>query len=332
MAAITDSLQAMSGVRFASASALPVEAGVWDQETWIDMLLLRFWCKVSTAPTLSTTYRAACLSVRSLYHNNRRDPIRVDSDKNRVHCQFLRADWFLPNVEDARRLLRLRLDMGSYEDYVRRRPYRSSDRHPSLPRLEQRTRVCCLCGDDASSYALDTREHMLLRCAHPVMRAFREESRTHLREFVCESSGLLSGTTLPDLDDETTFLWLLRWRTTRAFPQRRPPVIASWTSKQIWTTQEQPQGGLARWWVPGPTTYVCNIAPTPSRSWGTGWPLTWPPAPHASACYITNSPRATRSTRRVPDRRSKRTTTEGMYGSCQCVLAGNAMTETATSA
>ena len=374
MAVMTDALQAISGVRFAPASALPVEAGVWDQETWIDMLLLRFWCKVSAAPILSTTYRAACLSVRSLYHNNRRDPIRADSDKNRVHCQhwaqqlaaaaarfgldvgtilslrptplvrltlvdvdagtttplpypsddtkrfvplritlsepgkllrwvlskdvpaviahdgdagsevdaegrlvegrscwtlphgteyasafdlwtpqlhdacymalkrlgnhvrqvkvrsmvaatgadsggrrwatvvsasFLRAYWFLPNVEDARRLLRLRLDMGPYEDYVRRRPYRSSDRHPSLPRLERHARVCYLCGDDASTYALDTREHMLLHCAHPAMRAFREESRTHLRDLVRESSGLLSGTTLPDLDNETTFLWLL---------------------------------------------------------------------------------------------------------------------------
>jgi hypothetical protein len=50
---------------------------------------------------------------------------------------------------------------------------------------------------------------MLLHCAHPAMRAFREESRTHLREFVRESSGLLSGTTLPDLDNETSLLWLL---------------------------------------------------------------------------------------------------------------------------
>ena len=126
-----------------------------------------------------------------------------------ISASFLRAYWFLPNVEDARRLLRLRLDMGPYEDYVRRRPYRSSDRHPALPRLERRARVCYLCGDDALTYALDTREHMLLHCTHPALCVFREESRTHLRGIVRESAGLLSGTTLPDLDNETAFLWLL---------------------------------------------------------------------------------------------------------------------------
>ena len=48
------------------ATALAIEAGVWDQETRIDMLLLRMWCKFLTMPRESTFVRAMCLSLSML--------------------------------------------------------------------------------------------------------------------------------------------------------------------------------------------------------------------------------------------------------------------------
>ena len=41
-------LRTIAGYNFANTHALKIEAGVWDQQTRIDMLLLRFWCKILT--------------------------------------------------------------------------------------------------------------------------------------------------------------------------------------------------------------------------------------------------------------------------------------------
>ena len=61
------------------ATALAIEAGVWDQETRIDMLLLRMWCKFLTMPRESTFVRAMCLSLAML----NADPLAVSGCADR---------------------------------------------------------------------------------------------------------------------------------------------------------------------------------------------------------------------------------------------------------
>jgi hypothetical protein len=77
----------MSGFPFADGDALKAESGTWDRQTRIDMLLLRFWCKMLTAGYDSTTYRAMCLSLNSMNDSRRSDPGRIDASINIIHRQ-----------------------------------------------------------------------------------------------------------------------------------------------------------------------------------------------------------------------------------------------------
>ena len=61
--AIHDVLHTIAGYPFLNGDALAIEAGVWDLETRIHNLLLRFWCKIAVSDPLSLVYRAACLSI-----------------------------------------------------------------------------------------------------------------------------------------------------------------------------------------------------------------------------------------------------------------------------
>jgi hypothetical protein len=56
-------LHTIAGYPFLNGDALAIEAGVWDLETRIHNLLLRFWCKIAVSDPLSLVYRAACLSI-----------------------------------------------------------------------------------------------------------------------------------------------------------------------------------------------------------------------------------------------------------------------------
>ena len=60
---VRDVLKKIAGYPFLNGEALQAEAGVWDLQTRIDMLLLRFWCKITCMPRDSVVYRAMCLSV-----------------------------------------------------------------------------------------------------------------------------------------------------------------------------------------------------------------------------------------------------------------------------
>ena len=75
------------------ATALAIEAGVWDQETRIDMLLLRMWCKFLTMPRESTFVRAMCLSVSSLDDDQRADPFGKFSSIDQLHKQSWGQQW-----------------------------------------------------------------------------------------------------------------------------------------------------------------------------------------------------------------------------------------------
>jgi hypothetical protein len=77
----------MAGFPFMDGDALKAESGTWDRQTRIDMLLLRFWCKILTSGYDSTTYRAMCLSLNYMDTARRSDPSRVDANINTIHRQ-----------------------------------------------------------------------------------------------------------------------------------------------------------------------------------------------------------------------------------------------------
>jgi len=75
------------------ATALAIEAGVWDQETRIDMLLLRMWCKFLTMPREATFVRAMCLSVSSMDADQWSNPFGKFSSIDQLHKQSWGQQW-----------------------------------------------------------------------------------------------------------------------------------------------------------------------------------------------------------------------------------------------
>jgi hypothetical protein len=63
---MTQALRTITGCPFASGSALKQETGTWDQQTRIDMLSLRFWCKILASSHDGLVYRAMCLSLQTV--------------------------------------------------------------------------------------------------------------------------------------------------------------------------------------------------------------------------------------------------------------------------
>ena len=84
---ISRALCVIAGFPFADTDALKAESGTWDQQTRIDMLLLRFWCKILTMDSTSTTYRAMGLSIASLSASQQSHPATADQELDRLHCQ-----------------------------------------------------------------------------------------------------------------------------------------------------------------------------------------------------------------------------------------------------
>ena len=75
------------------ATALAIEAGVWDQETRIDMLLLRMWCKFLTMPRESMFVRAMCLSVSSMEKEQISNPGGKFAAIDQLHKQTWGQQW-----------------------------------------------------------------------------------------------------------------------------------------------------------------------------------------------------------------------------------------------
>lgn len=102
-------LRTVTDCRFANAEALAVESGTWDLQTRIDMLLLRFWCKISVAPVESTVFRALCLSIRrcQLQCPPTSDPVSVNCHADQVHMQT----WAQQLAAAANRFGMSRLDV-----------------------------------------------------------------------------------------------------------------------------------------------------------------------------------------------------------------------------
>jgi hypothetical protein len=82
---IYGTLQTIVGYTWIPGQVLEIESGQWDQQTRIDTLLLRFWCKLCCTPVESTMYRALC---RSVYETRGVvDPESMHKSANVVHRQ-----------------------------------------------------------------------------------------------------------------------------------------------------------------------------------------------------------------------------------------------------
>jgi len=93
---IRDVLRKIAGYPFVNTDAIQIEAGVWDQRTRVDMLLLRFWCKIAVSDLDSLPYRAVCLSIREWSEWRspsgqvvmfNRDPTRINARTDQLHYQ-----------------------------------------------------------------------------------------------------------------------------------------------------------------------------------------------------------------------------------------------------
>ena len=59
-------LRHIAGYAFANTDVVMAEAGMWDLRTFIDMLLLRFWCKITVSSPDSLARRAIAYSMRTI--------------------------------------------------------------------------------------------------------------------------------------------------------------------------------------------------------------------------------------------------------------------------
>ena len=84
---VTETMNTLLRVKFASKFAIRCEFGIWDSRSRIDMLLLRFWAKVITCPPESTHFRALCLSFSSLSPAQQQNPDRCSAQRGRTHHQ-----------------------------------------------------------------------------------------------------------------------------------------------------------------------------------------------------------------------------------------------------
>jgi hypothetical protein len=84
---VSDTLQTITNSPFTTGQALKIEAGVWDQRTRIDKLVLRFFAKICASEKNSTHYRAMLLSFKSLTATQISHPSSSDSSCNHLHRQ-----------------------------------------------------------------------------------------------------------------------------------------------------------------------------------------------------------------------------------------------------
>jgi hypothetical protein len=97
---VTDTMCALLRVRRINSLALRCEFGIWDAQSRIDMLLLRFWAKLLTCPQDSTHFRALCLSVSDLSVQATSAPANRYSAKGKTH----RQPWAQQALAAAERL------------------------------------------------------------------------------------------------------------------------------------------------------------------------------------------------------------------------------------
>jgi hypothetical protein len=98
---MTAALRTATSQPGANGDALKRETGTWDQQTRIDKLVLRYWCKIQTMDEDSTTFRAMCLGLctLSLDVGARRD---LEGHNARID-QLHRQPWMQQVLAAARR-------------------------------------------------------------------------------------------------------------------------------------------------------------------------------------------------------------------------------------
>ena len=144
---MTAALRTATSQPGANGDAIKRETGTWDQQTRIDKLVLRYWCKIQTMDEDSTTFRALCLSLRTVAADGgtRRDPEGFNARIDRLHCQ----PWMQQVVAAARRfgfdaarpsleqlvLLQVENEDGEYVTMPHPRPGQSLPTLSAAPRM-----------------------------------------------------------------------------------------------------------------------------------------------------------------------------------------------------
>jgi hypothetical protein len=95
----TSVLKSIADLSYANEFVLRGEAGVWDQRSRVDKLVLRFWAKLVACPIDSTHYRAMCLSISSLTPAQRADPHTCDQSPSKL-CRQPWAQQLLAAAAD----------------------------------------------------------------------------------------------------------------------------------------------------------------------------------------------------------------------------------------
>ena len=144
---LTAALRTATSQPRANGDALKRETGTWDQQTRIDKLVLRYWCKIQTMDEDSTTFRALCLSLRTVIADGgaRRDL----EDHNARIDQLHRQPWMQQVFAAARRfgidasrpsmeqlvLLQVEDENGEYSTVPHPRPGQPLPSMPAAPRM-----------------------------------------------------------------------------------------------------------------------------------------------------------------------------------------------------
>jgi hypothetical protein len=181
--------------------------------------VFRSWHPVLKVACYSALERRGNAYRQSLARAFLADQVRENTSLRRwastISASFQQPYWRLPDVESARRLLRLRLDRVGVEDRMRSRPLLSRS---FLPRIDDPCeRACYLCPaiDGAVGiYWPESLEHVLLTCCCPRLVELRSQARAGLKAIAADPEAIAlaadAGVSVPRFDADTELLTALR--------------------------------------------------------------------------------------------------------------------------
>lgn len=141
-------------------------------------------------------------------------------------------------VDDARRMMLMRLGHAHVEMYDRSRARNARNGNPPVPRVELRVlRACYFCPPIrgvAGVYPAESLEHTLLRCKCPMLVQLRAAVRAGLLSIathrdtraLCRTAGVLPPGLQGESDDELTALFTVLLLCTAVGPQPSGPVLS----------------------------------------------------------------------------------------------------------
>ena len=140
---------------------------------------------------------------------------------------FMPPYWYIHNVEDARRMVRVRLHVGPNEGDRRSRAVTTKDcgetKGRRVPRIEERNlRACYLCGAIQGQHGVFMPEslyHMLIMCPNAKMEAARVKLKEDL-QLLCVTEDGLRERPPPNLSQSVMWSLMMLCTTSESFPRQ----------------------------------------------------------------------------------------------------------------